>query len=245
MDKSLYISMTGARESLDAQQLRANNLANVSTNGFKADFHQFRSMSVFGEHHPTRAYAMGERPGTDLSSGVLMETGRDLDVAIKGEGWLAVQLPDGSEAYTRAGDLQRDVSGMLVTGSGLPVMGDSGPIILPEYETLELGIDGTISIRGLGDDSQTITQINRLKLVNPDLATLVKGEDGLMRTRNGEQPAVDANVQIVNGMLEGSNVNPVAELTGLITMSRLFELNVRMMKTAQENDEAAARMMQG
>ena len=245
MDKSLYISMTGARESLDAQQLRANNLANVSTNGFKADYHQFRSMSVFGEHHPTRAYAMGERPGTDLSSGVLMETGRDLDVAIKGEGWLAVQLPDGSEAYTRAGDLQRDVSGMLVTGSGLPVMGDNGPIILPEYETLELGIDGTISIRGLGDDGQTITQVNRLKLVNPDLATLVKGEDGLMRTRDGEQPAVDANVQIVSGMLEGSNVNPVAELTGLITMSRLFELNVRMMKTAQENDEAAARMMQG
>lgn len=245
MDKSLYISMTGARESLDAQQLRANNLANVSTNGFKADYHQFRSMSVFGEHHPSRAYAMGERPGTDLSSGVLMETGRDLDVAIKGEGWLAVQMPDGSEAYTRAGDLQRDVSGMLVTGSGLPVMGDNGPIILPEYETLELGIDGTISIRGLGDDGQTITQVNRLKLVNPDLATLVKGEDGLMRTRDGEQPAVDANVQIINGMLEGSNVNPVAELTGLITMSRLFELNVRMMKTAQENDEAAARMMQG
>jgi flagellar basal-body rod protein FlgF len=245
MDKLLYISMTGARESLDAQQLRANNLANVSTNGFKADYHQFRSMSVFGEHHPSRAYAMGERPGTDLSSGVLMETGRDLDVAIKGDGWLAVQLPDGTEAYTRAGDLQRDVSGMVVTGSGLPVMGDNGPIILPEYETLELGVDGTISIRGLGDDGQTITQINRLKLVNPDLSTLVKGEDGLMRTRDGAQVAPDANVQIVNGMLEGSNVNPVAELTGLITMSRLFELNVRLMKTAQENDEAAARMMQG
>ena len=244
MDKSLYISMTGARESLDAQQLRANNLANVSTNGFKADFHQFRSMSVFGEHYPSRAYAMGERPGTDLSAGVLMETGRDLDVAIKGDGWLAVQMPDGSEAYTRAGDLQRDVSGMLVTGAGLPVMGDGGPIIIPEYETLELGVDGTISIRGLGDDAQTITQINRIKLVNPPLETLVKGEDGLMRTRDGSAPAADANVQVVNGMLEGSNVNPVGELTGLITMSRLFELNVRMMKTAQENDEAAARMMQ-
>lgn len=244
MDKLLYISMTGARESLDAQQLRANNLANVSTTGFKADYHQFRSMSVFGEHFPTRAYAMGERPGTDLSSGILMETGRDLDVAIKGNGWLAVQLPDGTEAYTRAGDLQRDVSGMLVTGSGLPVMGENGPIILPEYETLELGVDGTLSIRGLGDDGQTITQINRLKLVNPDLSTLVKGEDGLMRTRDGGPLAADASVQIINGMLEGSNVNPVAELTGLITMSRLFELNVRLMKAAQDNDEAAARMMQ-
>lgn len=244
MDKLLYVSMTGARESLDAQQLHANNLANVSTSGFRADYHQFRSMSVFGEHYPTRAYAMGERGGTDTSSGTLMETGRDLDFAIKNDGWLAVQMPDGSEAYTRAGDLQRDVTGMLVTGTGLPVIGDSGPIILPEYETLVLGIDGTISIRGLGEDALAVNQVNRLKLVNPDPQNLVKGNDGLMRTRDGSQPAADANVQIVNGMLEGSNVNAVGELAGVITQARLFELNVRMMKTAQENDESAARILQ-
>lgn len=245
MDKLLYVSMTGARETLDAQQLRANNLANVSTNGFKADFHQFRSMSVFGEHYPSRAYAMGERPGTDLASGVLVETARDLDVAVKGNGWLVVQTPDGGEAYTRAGDLQRDVSGMLVTGSGLPVIGENGPIILPEYERLEVGYDGSLSIIGLGEEAQGMAQVDRIKLVNPDLKNLQKGEDGLMRLKDGSQAPEDASVQIVNGMLEGSNVNPVGELTGLITMSRLFELNVRMMKTAQENDEAAARLLQG
>ncbi len=244
MDKLLYISMTGAREALDAQQLHSHNLANVSTTGFHADYHQYRSMSVFGEHYPSRAYAMGERAGTDMTSGVLMETGRDLDFAIKNDGWLAVQMPDGSEAYTRAGDLQRDVTGMLVTGTGLPVIGDSGPIILPEYETLVLGIDGTISIRGLGENAVTVNQVNRLKLVNPGNANLVKGEDGLMRMRDGTVPEADANVQIVNGMLEGSNVNAVGEMTDVISQARMFELNVRMMKTAEENDQSAARILQ-
>ncbi|HBO93031.1 MAG TPA: flagellar biosynthesis protein FlgF, partial [Gammaproteobacteria bacterium] len=121
MDKFLYISMTGAKEALDAQRLRANNLANVSTSGFKADFHQYRTMAVFGDHFPSRAYAMSERPGTDKSEGVYMETARDLDLAIKGKGWFAVQMPDGSEAYTRAGDLKRDVTGAVTTGTGLPV----------------------------------------------------------------------------------------------------------------------------
>lgn len=244
MDKLLFISMTGAKESLNAQQLYANNLANVSTTGFRADYHQFRSMSVFGEHYPSRAYAMGERPGTDLSSGSLIQTDRDLDVAIKGEGWIAVQLPDGSEGYTRAGDLQRDVTGLLTTATGLPILGENGPIVLPEYETLEIGVDGTLSIRGLGENATGIAQINRIRLVNPDSANLVKGEDGLMRTRDGSQPPPDAAVQIVGGMLEGSNVNPVNELAGVISQSRLFELNVRMMKTAQENDQAAARILQ-
>src|SRR3990167_10049805 len=159
MDKLLYISMTGAKEALDAQRLRANNLANASTDGFKADLHQYRSMSVFGEHYPTRAYAMGERPGTDMSAGPLIETGRELDVAVKGNGWLAVQMPDGTEAYTRAGDLQRTVSGLVTTGTGLPVMGDGGPVVLPEYETLLVGIDGTLSIRGLGEPPLAMTQI--------------------------------------------------------------------------------------
>lgn len=245
MDKMLYVSMTGARETLGAQQLRANNLANVSTHGFKGDFHQFRSMSVFGEHYPSRAYAMGERPGTDLSSGVLVETGRDLDLAIKGNGWFAVQTADGGEAYTRAGDLQRDVSGMLVTGAGLPVLGEGGPIFLPDYERLEVGADGTLSVIGLGEEAQAMAQVDRIKLVNPDLKSLVKGEDGLMRLESGANAPPDANVQVVSGMLEGSNVNPVAELTGLITMARLFELNVKMMQTAKENDETAARLLQG
>lgn len=244
MDKFLYISMTGAKEALDAQRLRANNLANVSTNGFKADFHQYRSLSVYGETFPSRAYAMGERPGTDTSAGVYKETSRDLDVAIKGEGWLAVQMPDGSEAYTRAGDLQRDVSGLLTTGTGLPVQGDDGPIVLPEYEQLIVGVDGTMSVRGLGEDPLAMTEVARLKLVNPERGALVKGEDGLFRLRDGGVAQADPAVQVVNGTLEGSNVNPVNEMTAVISHARLYEMNVKMMQAAKENDEASARIMQ-
>jgi len=244
MDKFLYISMTGAKEALDAQRLRANNLANVSTSGFKADFHQYRSMSVFGEHFPSRAYAMSERPGTDKSNGIYMETARDLDVAIKGDGWFAVQMPDGSEAYTRAGDLKRDVSGAVTTGTGLPLLGDGGPIVLPEYDKLVVGMDGTLSITGLGEDALSLTQIARIKLVNPDAKEMVKGEDGLFRLRGGGGLQSDPNVQIVNGMLEGSNVNPVNEMTSIISHARLYEMNVKMMQAAKEMDEASARIMQ-
>lgn len=244
MDKFLYISMTGAKEALDAQRLRANNLANVSTAGFKADFHQYRSMSVFGDHFPSRAYAMSERPGTDKSEGVYMETARDLDVAIKGDGWFAVQMPDGSEAYTRAGDLKRDVSGAVTTGTGLPLLGDGGPIVLPEYDKLVVGMDGTLSITGLGEDALSLTQIARIKLVNPDEKEMVKGEDGLFRMRGGGGLQSDPNVQIVNGMLEGSNVNPVNEMTSIISHARLYEMNVKMMQAAKEMDEASARIMQ-
>jgi flagellar basal-body rod protein FlgF len=244
MDKSLYISMTGAKEALDAQRLRANNLANVSTAGFKADFHQYRTMAVFGEHHPSRAYAMSERPGTDTGAGTFMETSRDLDVAIKGDGWFAVQTADGSEAYTRAGDLKRDVNGLITTGTGLPVLGDGGPIVLPEYEQLVVGVDGTFSIQGLGEDPLSLTQVARLKLVNPDAKELVKGEDGLFRMRGGEELQSDPNVQVVNGILEGSNVNAVNEMTAIISHARLFEMNVKMMQSAKENDEASARIMQ-
>lgn len=245
MDKLLYVSMTGAREALTSQTNHANNLANVSTTGFKSDFNQFRSMSVYGETHPSRAYAMSERPGTDMSPGSYMTTARDLDVAIHGEGWLTVQLPDRTEAYTRAGDLKRNVDGTLTTGTGLPVLGNGGPIVLPEYETLEIGIDGTISLRGVGDDALAITQVDQLKLVNPGNENLVKRADGLFHLRDGGEANFDPSVKIAHGMLEGSNVNAVGELTEVIASSRLFELNVKMMKTAKDNDESAARILHG
>lgn len=244
MDKFLYIAMTGAKEALNAQQLRSNNLANASTPGFKADFQQYRAMSVFGEHYPSRAYAMSERPGTDQSAGSYMETARDLDLAIKGEGWFAVQMPDGSEAYTRAGDLKRDVSGALTTGTGLPLLGDGGPIVIPEYEKLEVGVDGTISVTGLGEDPLSLAEVARIKLVNPDPAEMVKGEDGLFHLRGDGVAVADPAVQVVNGMLEGSNVNPVNEMTAVISQARMFEMNVKLMQTAKELDESSARIMQ-
>ena len=189
MDKSLYISMTGASQNAMAQRAHANNLANLTTTGFRRDFEQARSMPVFGDGYATRAYAMTERPGTDMSAGVMQETGRELDVAVQGEGWIAVQAADGTEAYTRAGSLNIDAFGVLRTSSGLPVLGNGGPIAIPPAQKVEIGSDGTISIRALGEGPAVMAEVDRLKLVNPDPTTLEKGADGLMRTKDG-QPQV-------------------------------------------------------
>ena len=247
MDKFLYISMSGAKEAMTSMTVRANNLANSSTTGFKSDYNQYRTMSVFGDGMPSRAYAMAERPGSDTTEGSYITTGRDLDVAINGKGWFAVQTPEGKEAYTRAGDLTRSSEGIITTSSGLPVMGNGGPIFLPEYEKLVIGTDGTISIRGLGDEPLALTQIDRLKLVNESKGQLEKGLDGLfhLKDKDAGELESDIGVNIVSGVLEGSNVNAVGELTDMISASRLFEMNIKMMNNAKSNDEAAARIMQG
>lgn len=244
MDKGLFIAMTGAREALLAQDTHANNLANVTTTGFKSDFQQYRSMQVFGNYYPSRVYAQTERPGTNMQAGAPITTGRSLDVAVDGDGWIAVQDAEGKEAYTRAGDLERDLNGMLLTGSGLPVLGNSGPITLPEYENLEIGIDGSITVRALGEGPLGLVQVDRLKLVNPDVKQLEKGKDGLFRLRDGSVAAPDAEVKVASGMLETSNVSAVGELAAVIQSSRLMELNIKMMGTFKENDQAAARIMQ-
>ena len=244
MDKSLYISMTGASQNMKAQAAHANNLANVSTTGFRRDFEQARSMPVFGETFPTRVYAMTERPGSDFSQGTLIETGRDLDVAVEGEGWIAVQAPDGTEAYTRAGSLNIDAFGMLRTSSGLPVLGNGGPIAVPPAEKVEIGSDGTISIRALGEAPNVMAEVDRIKLVKPDNQLVRKGEDGLMRVEGQlEQPA-DGAVTLTTGFLEGSNVNAVSEMTSMLTLARQFELHVKMMRTAEENAQSTNRILQ-
>lgn len=245
MDKALYISMSGAKQSMIAQQAHSNNLANVNTTGFKNDFAQARSMPVFGEHHPTRAYAMTERPGTNFQQGPLNETGRELDVAIKGEGWIAVQAPDGSEAYTRAGDLQTDSNGILRTGAGLAVLGNGGPIAIPPSAKMEIGADGTISVIPLGQPADALAEVDRIKLVNPDNDQIEKGLDGLIRIKEGNPAAaLDANVRLESGFLEGSNVNAVESLTEILSLARQYELHVKVMSTADQNSEAAARLLQ-
>lgn len=244
MDKGLYIAMTGAREALLAQDTHANNLANVSTTGFKADYQQYRSMQVFGNHYPSRVYAQTERPGTNMQAGTVMTTGRSLDVAIDGEGWIAVIDAEGKEAYTRAGDLERNLNGTLMTSTGLPVSGNGGPITLPEYENIEIGVDGSVSVRALGEGPLGLVQVDRIKLVKPDAKEMEKGKDGLFRMRDGSTATVDASVRVANGMLETSNVNPVGELAAVIQSSRLMELNVKMLATYKETDQAAARIMQ-
>ncbi len=246
MDKALYIAMTGAKHNMLAQVSHSNNLANVNTSGFKADFEQARSMPVFeGEGQPTRAYAMVERPATDFSHGAMMETGRDLDVAVERDGFIAVQAPDGQEAYTRAGSLFVDSVGMLRTGSGLPVLGNGGPIAIPAAEKIEVAYDGTITVVPLGEQVGTIAQIDRIKLVNPPTDTITKSEDGLFRQINPEDelPA-DGAVSLVSGFLESSNVNAVHELTSILSLSRQYEMQVKIMSTVKENSESSSRLLQ-
>ncbi|WP_339407740.1 flagellar basal body rod protein FlgF [Pseudomonas helleri] len=243
MDKYLYVAMTGASQNALAQKAHANNLANISTNGFQRDLEQARSMPVFGDSFPARAFALSERPATDFSPGAMVETGRDLDVAVSGDGWLAVQAPDGSEAYVRTASMNVDAMGILRAGNGMPVMGNGGPIAVPPQQQIEVGEDGTISIRAQGEGPQVMAQVDRIKLVQPDLKTMSKGLDGLIHTNNGQPAAADANVKVVSGFLEASNVNAVDEMTSVLALSKQFELHIKMMNTAKEDDQAMTRVL--
>jgi flagellar basal-body rod protein FlgF len=237
--------MSGAKQTLLAQTANANNLANTQTTGFKSDLEQFRSQPVFGAGYPTRVYAMTERPGTDLSHGTMQTTGRDLDVAINGEGFIAVQGADGKEAYTRAGDLHVTPEGLLQTGAGLQVLGQDGPIAIPPSEKLTIGDDGTISIIPMGTgNATTLVEIGRIKLVNPALDNLEKLNDGLLHTKDGKPLAADADVKLASGVLEGSNVNPINAMVDMIELARNFELQTKVMKNVDENSAASARLMQ-
>jgi flagellar basal-body rod protein FlgF len=245
VDRALYIAMTGAKNNMMAQGIRANNMANLNTAGFKADFEQSRSMGVYyGDGQPTRAYALTETPGADFESGPMMTTGNPMDVAIQGEGFIAVQAPDGSEAYTRAGNLAVDAAGTLRTANGLPVMGNSGPIALPPLDKMEVGADGTISVIALGQTAETMVETNRIKLVRPDIKNLEKGPDGLFRQRDGLTAVADGTVRVASGVLEGSNVSAMSEFTQILTLSRQFDMQLKLMKTAEENATASAQLLQ-
>lgn len=243
MDNVLYLSMSAARELMQAQAVHANNLANASTGGFKADFAQARAMQVYGEGYVGRVYAAAESPATDMSAGSLDQTGRNLDVAVDGDGWLAVLRPDGTEAYTRYGSLQVDSSGLLRTERGDPVLGDGGPIALPPFETVLIGGDGTVTVQPVGQEPNNLVQIERLKLVQPERGALVKGADGLFARADGLQEPPSADVRVVSGMVENSNVNVVSEMTEILALAREFEIQLRMMQTAEQNDEAAASLL--
>lgn len=244
MDRGLYIAMSGAKEILLAQSVNNHNLANANSTAFRADLEQARAMPVFGPVHPTRVYAMTERPAVDFTPGSLVTTGRDLDVAVKGPGWIAVQGSDGHEAYTRAGDLHVTPEGLLVTGAGLPVLGDGGgPISVPPAEKVEIGDDGTVSAIPTGEAPTGLAAVGRIKLVNPPLDDLDKFGEGLMRIRNGGSAEASADVTLVSGTLESSNVNAVEEMVSLINLARQFEMQIKMMKTMDDNGAASAQLM--
>jgi flagellar basal-body rod protein FlgF len=243
MDRMLYVAMSGAKETMISQAGNANNLANAETPGFLRDLNQFRSMPVFGPGFPTRVYAMDERHQVDFGRGAIQSTGNDLHIAIRGDGFIAVQAADGQEAYTRRGDLAVDANGLLTNGAGLPIMGDNGPIAIPPEAKIEIGNDGTITIKPQGAQADALAVLDRIRLVNPPLADLDKGEDGLLRLRAGGEAPPDANVEVLKGLLEGSNVNVVDALVNMIDLSRRFEVQVKMMKTAEETDQSAASIL--
>ncbi|MFO7602544.1 MAG: flagellar basal-body rod protein FlgF [Gammaproteobacteria bacterium] len=243
MDRMLYMAMNGARQNMLAQAVNTNNLANVSTTGFRADLEQFRSMPMFGPGHASRVYAMAEKPGADFTPGPINTTGRDLDIAVQGKGWIAVQANDGTEAYTRAGNLQISPNGLLTNSQGLPVIGDGGAITLPPAAKIHFSQDGSVAVVPLGDEAAAPQILARIKLVNPENADLVKGTDGLMRLRDGEEADADADVRLVPGALEGSNVQVADALAKMIDLSRQFEMQVKMMKTAERNADQTMQLL--
>ncbi|EMR14296.1 flagellar basal-body rod protein FlgF [Methylophaga lonarensis MPL] len=244
MDRMLYISMNAAQQTMLAQATNNNNLANINTTGFRADLEQFRAMPVFGEGMPSRVYSMTERPATDYQQGPVVSTGRELDVSVQGEGFIAVIGVDGREGYTRAGDFHLTETGQLLTGTGLAVMGDNGPIAIPPAEKIEIGADGTISIRPVGAEENALAVLDRIKLVKPDLQDIFKDSDGLMRMRDGGEAPLDASVKVASGTIESSNVNAVGALVNMIELQRKYEMQVKMMSTAEENSAASARLLQ-
>lgn len=244
MDRMLYLAMTGAKDLLLAQSVNSHNLANASTTGFRADMESFLSQPVYGDHHPSRAYAVDGYQSVDFSPGKVSTTGRELDVAIRGEGWIAVQAADGQEALTRAGDLRVDALGQLVTGAGHPVLGNGGPIAVPPNARLDIAADGTITVHPMGQDIRALAVVDRIKLVNPAVSELTKGQDGLFRQRNGGETQPDASVQLISGALESSNVSPVQGMVRMIELARAYEHQVKLMQTAEETDKASAQIMQ-
>jgi flagellar basal-body rod protein FlgF len=246
MDKALYIAMTGGKHIERAQAIHANNMANAATTGFRADFEQARSMAIYyGDGLPTRTYALAENPGTDFAQGTVAETGNELDIALDGKGWIAVQGNNGKEAYTRAGALKTNVLGQLQTADGHFVLGESGqPLTIPQQEKIQISVDGTINVREQGQAPNSLGQLGRIKLVNPNDSQLQKGEDGLMYLRAGE-PAVklDDNIRVKSGFVENSNVNVVDEFTSIIALARQFDMNLKLMRSAEENTSAATKLL--
>ncbi len=247
MDRSLFLAMSGAVQTMNAQSIHANNLANVSTDGFKADFEQARSMQVFGASFPSRVYAMVEEPGTDTTAGSLDTTGNPMDVAVNGNGWFAVRAPDGSEAYTRAGDLHLGQDGQLYNGQGYAMVGSDGkPLVLPGNAIqVAIGEDGTVSYLTPDSGLSGVTVAGSIKLVSLKGSSLNKGTDGLLHLPAGSAlPAADPSVRLVSGAVERSNVNAVGELTRIIELSRQFEMQVKFMQDAQSNDQYMAHILQ-
>ncbi len=239
MDRLIYLAMSGAKATMQRQDSLANNLANASTTGFRAEMQAFRAVPVRGDGASTRVYALESSIGYDARPGPVQSTGRPLDVAMQGNGWLAVQSLDGTEAYSRAGALQVSADGQLVNSAGLPVLGDGGSITLPANAAIEIAADGSITSTVPGSRPQ---QAGRLKLVTPE-APLLRGTDGLFRAADGADLQADRGARVQGAALEGSNVSAVETMVAMIAAARQFEQQMKALQGAEQRDQGAARLL--
>lgn len=243
MDRLIYTAMSGAKQAFLQQAGVAHNLANAATTGYRAMENKFRAVPVQGEGLPTRAFTVTASVSDTFDSGPLMATGRALDVAVKGAGWITIETPDGGEAYTRNGAFETNSIGQLQTTSGFNVLGDGGPIAIPPDNRITIAPDGTVSVVPLFGTPNNSNPVGRIKLVNPPEKDLVRGPDGLFRLKNGQPAEADENVRLAPEMLEGSNVNSVDAMVNLISLARQFEMQVKMMQTADTNARAAGQIL--
>jgi len=243
MDRGLYVAMTGAKQIMQAQAVNNNNIANVSTTGFRADTVAFSSQPIYGAGYASRVNAVAEDNGVDFSTGPLESTGASLDIAVNGSGFIAVQGADGQEAYTRAGGLKVSDTGAVTTEGGQAVLSESGPVQIPPASSITIGGDGTISVVPLGLAAVAQSQVDRIKLVNPSTKTLKKGADGLFYLTAGGKAPTDETVHVSSGMLESSNVNPAMSLVNMIELQRMYEFQIKSMNSADTNEQSAERMM--
>jgi flagellar basal-body rod protein FlgF len=245
MDRLIYTAMSGAKQVVLQQAGVAQNLANATTTGYRAMEHRFRAVPVLGEGAPTRAFAADASVADVFEQGPIAITGRPLDVAIDGAGWITVQAADGREAYTRAGNLKTDANGLLQTSSGFNVVGEGGPLSLPPDNNIVIAADGTVSsIPRFGAGAvNSVNVVGRMKLVNPPESDLLRGDDGLFRTRNGIDALADEDVKLVPAALEGSNVNSVDAMVRMISLARQFEMQIKMLQTADTNAQAASQIL--
>jgi flagellar basal-body rod protein FlgF len=249
MDRMIYTAMSGSSQALEQQAIVANNLANASPTGFRAQLATFRAVPLsFGDgssvnDDTTRTFVLSSTPGADYTPGPIQQTGNPLDVAVQGPGWLAVQTADGNEAYTRAGNLHIDQNGQLVNATNLPVIGNGGPLAVPPGSEITIGKDGTVSALTPGNPPTAIAVIDQLKLVNPDPQTMTRGDDGLFRTTDGNPAPADPTVTLAPDSLEGSNVNPVNAMVAMITNARQFQMQTNLLENADKNDQSANELL--
>ena len=243
MDRLIYTAMTGAKHTLEQQATVSHNLANLTTNGFRAQVDAFRAVPVIGEGLPTRAFVVDATVASDFTPGVIQTTGRDLDVAINGKGWIAVQGPDGKEAYTRNGSFAVNANGVLQTRTGQNVLSDGGTISVPPDTQLTIGKDGTITTVPTGGQKTQVSEVARIKIVNPPEDKMLRGDDGLFHLADGTTADVDVSVVLHNGALESSNVNAAEMLVNMITLSRQFDLQMKLLLNAEQNAAKASQVM--